>query len=226
MQNQKPIKNKTLLFCIIGKSGTGKDSILRGLKSLNLPVKYLIPTTTRQSRTGEKNGSDYWFKTLDEFREMSLNGAFADILTVNVYDKGTDNTNVSYYGYPRPIENEASILLCPWKIFLNIKKSESAHGYTTIPIYVDVDSVERLYRLIIRETNNTNHKYKEVARRFVADEEDFPNTNIIKTIIADCNGLYLYNQDLDISIKSTANFIERTMLDYKMDKWRISRHGM
>ncbi len=49
-----------------------------------------------------------------------------------------------------------------------------------IPIYVEVDDRERLLRSIERERCQEMPKYKEVCRRFLADEEDFKEENLLR----------------------------------------------
>ena len=42
-----------------------------------------------------------------------------------------------------------------------------------IPIYVEVEDGERLTRALNREKKPGNHKYAEMCRRFLSDNEDF-----------------------------------------------------
>ena len=50
------------IFCIMGKSSTGKDSIYRTLiNRKNFNLKKIIPYTTRPVRVGEQNGREYYF---------------------------------------------------------------------------------------------------------------------------------------------------------------------
>ncbi|MBR0326067.1 MAG: hypothetical protein IIX11_08065, partial [Selenomonadales bacterium] len=42
-----------------------------------------------------------------------------------------------------------------------------------VPVYLAVDDEERLLRLIRREKAQAKPNYREVCRRFLADEEDF-----------------------------------------------------
>lgn len=50
------------IFCLMGKSACGKDSICKQILSdKNLPLKTLVPYTTRPIRDGETNGVEYYF---------------------------------------------------------------------------------------------------------------------------------------------------------------------
>ena len=57
------------IFCIMGKSGTGKDTLYRELLNDGaLPFERLVPCTTRPIRAGEQDGREYHFYTVDELR--------------------------------------------------------------------------------------------------------------------------------------------------------------
>lgn len=50
------------LFCLMGKSASGKDAIFRYLKENKaLELKEIVPYTTRPMRKGEENGVGYYF---------------------------------------------------------------------------------------------------------------------------------------------------------------------
>ena len=46
-----------------------------------------------------------------------------------------------------------------------------------VPIYIEVEDGERLARALERERRQAVPKYKEMCRRFLADEEDFCEEN-------------------------------------------------
>ncbi|NLZ80825.1 MAG: guanylate kinase, partial [Clostridiales bacterium] len=51
---------------------------------------------------------------------------------------------------------------------------------TLIPIYIEVEDGERLERALKRERKQKNPKYTEMCRRFLADEKDFSEDNIVR----------------------------------------------
>ncbi len=59
-----------LLIIVSGPSGTGKGTILKGLREKNPNIKISISATTRDSRVGEVNGENYFFKNVNEFETM------------------------------------------------------------------------------------------------------------------------------------------------------------
>ncbi len=59
-----------LILVISGPSGAGKDSVLRSLKSHNLPLHFVITVNTREPRDDEKDGIDYFFISKEKFFDM------------------------------------------------------------------------------------------------------------------------------------------------------------
>jgi guanylate kinase len=57
------------LFLIVGPSGSGKSSVLQGLKKEYTDFVYPLSATTRPMREGEKDGDIYHFLTKEEFKQ-------------------------------------------------------------------------------------------------------------------------------------------------------------
>ena len=50
------------LFCIMGKSSSGKDTLYRMLTDAGMEgLEKVVPYTTRPQREGEKTGREYFF---------------------------------------------------------------------------------------------------------------------------------------------------------------------
>ena len=59
---EKTMKKRVKILAIIGKSGSGKDSLMEKIKEANLKnVNIIVGTTTRPPREGEVDGIDYHF---------------------------------------------------------------------------------------------------------------------------------------------------------------------
>ena len=67
------------LFVISAPSGTGKSTIINELmKCDDLQLEFSISATTRKPREGEKDGVNYYFLSLDDFRQRIEQGEFAE----------------------------------------------------------------------------------------------------------------------------------------------------
>lgn len=64
------IEEKGILFVLSGPSGVGKGTVRKALFENNINLQYSISATTRNPRSGEINGVDYFFKTREEFEMM------------------------------------------------------------------------------------------------------------------------------------------------------------
>lgn len=80
---------KANLFVISAPSGTGKTSLVRALVNELDKIKISISHTTRPSRSGDREGRDYFFIDEDRFQIMIKKGAFLEYATIYNYHYGT-----------------------------------------------------------------------------------------------------------------------------------------
>ena len=85
------VKPQGVLLVVSGPSGAGKGTICGRLREQMPDLGYSVSVTTRQPRTGEVDGVNYFFKTVDEVKEMIANDEFLEY--AEVYG--------NYYGTPR-----------------------------------------------------------------------------------------------------------------------------
>lgn len=189
------------IFYIMGKSAAGKDKIyshLAGEEGLGL--NKLILYTTRPIRAEEKNGREYFFtddKKLKEFEESNkLIEARAyhtvhGIWTYFTADDGqVDLTKADYLG------------IGTLESFVKMKNYYGEEH--VIPIYIQVENGERLTRALEREKKQETPKYAEMCRRFLADEEDFSEENILNAEIE----RRFENIDLDVCVEEIIKYIK------------------
>ena len=72
------LSEKGVLVILSSPSGAGKTSIARALVEENKNFLFSVSATTRKSRPGEVNGREYYFLTVDEFREKINDGQFLE----------------------------------------------------------------------------------------------------------------------------------------------------
>lgn len=70
------------IFLVYGPSGSGKDSVIEGLKKY-FPIKKVVTTTTRKMRPGESQGKPYYFVSKKMFAKMVKNGEFFEFARGN-----------------------------------------------------------------------------------------------------------------------------------------------
>ena len=88
------IKDTPLMIIISGPSGVGKDSVLRALKKLDLPLHHVVTANTRRPRPDETEGVDYFFVTRDHFKKMIENDDLLEYSEVYQDFKGVPKSEV------------------------------------------------------------------------------------------------------------------------------------
>jgi guanylate kinase len=66
------------LVIISAPSGAGKTTIIKHLLKSDLNLKFSVSATTRPPRAGEKDGIDYYFFSIEEFRRRVSNNEFIE----------------------------------------------------------------------------------------------------------------------------------------------------
>ena len=69
------------LFIIMGKSATGKDTVLAELLERIGGLQEIVEYTTRPKRSKEQNGVDYHFVTEKKLEELQLEGKVIECRT-------------------------------------------------------------------------------------------------------------------------------------------------
>lgn len=190
------------IFCIMGKSGSGKDTIFREInKDKSLGLKPIILYTTRPKRINETNGVEYYFISEDDLVNYSNQGKIIELREYNtiqgkwyygIIDDG--QIELAYNNYLAIVTLEA---------YKNLQKYFG--GERIFPIYINLDDGIRLERALIREKNQRTPNYNEMCRRFLADDIDFSKENLFKCHI---NKFY-ENYSLDKCIKE----IKKTIIN-------------
>lgn len=166
------------VFCIIGKSGSGKDTIYKRLiKELDLDPVPLH--TTRPMRPGEINGKEYFFvekipdENVIELREYET--------TKGIWKYALIDNGQFQKGKNKILITTPSAIRCMIDYWDN-KWSTNLIGYrdtnlTVIPkifpILIEVEDGERLIRSIRRERDKDHPDFEEICRRYIADKADF-----------------------------------------------------
>ena len=90
------MREKGILIVVSGFSGSGKGTIMKELLKQYDNYALSISATTRNPRPGEKDGREYFFKTVEDFEKMIAKEELIE------YARYVDN----YYGTPRAYVEE------------------------------------------------------------------------------------------------------------------------
>lgn len=192
------------IFCIMGKSSSGKDTIFKYIRDdKSLELKEIIGYTTRPIRDNEKNGVEYNFIDINKLNELNEAGKIiesrcyhtvhGDWYYLTVDDKNTDLTKKNY------------IVIITLEAYNSYK---AYYGEDKVePIYIDLDDGIRLKRALEREMSQSNPNYEEICRRFITDNKDFSEENLKESGIT----RRFLNYDLEDTVSDIKKYIKERL---------------
>lgn len=187
------------LFVMMGKSATGKDSLYNAIVSRHPELRSVITYTTRPIREGETFGKEYFFVTKEEMYEMRENGK---IIECREYD-----TVLGPWFYFTADDGQIDFSKGDYILISTLAGYEKLQGTFGIehivPVYIEVDDMERLERAISREKEQMSPCVREVCRRFLADEEDFSEERLQTAGIE----TRIINENFDAAVASIEKLI-------------------
>jgi guanylate kinase len=151
---------------ILGKSGSGKDYLMRKLVEKGL--KPCLKLTTRPPRKFEQQGITYNFVAESEFISCIDNKELLCYQTFQVTPLNK-SPETWYYGITQEEFEKSQVFIMTPGEFENITPEQRKGCFV---VYLDIDRKIRESRLFKREDNNDS-----IIRRLDADEEDFKNLN-------------------------------------------------
>lgn len=163
------------LFCILGKQGSGKSSILNELLKIVKEednIHLLKSRTTRPRRESEAVATEYIFTTKEQFSEDYKNGnvleyaVYSTVGGVWYYYTHKDDCNLSSHSYVKIIN---PIGFC--------QLSDNISDENIVSIEIVSDDSTRLKRTILR-----GDSLNEVLRRLEADDKDFKHLKTLYRI--------------------------------------------
>lgn len=189
------------IFCIMGKSSSGKDTLYQLLLNKEeLHLSRIIPYTTRPRRRLEEDGREYFFVDEKQQQKMEEEGK---IIELRSYDTvhgiwkyfTVDDGQIS-------LENHNYLMIATLEAY---EKMLLFFGKEVmVPIYVEVEDGIRLQRALDREKLQDYPKYAELCRRFLADTEDFSQEKLLH---ANINRRF-YNKTLEKTCQEIGAYIK------------------
>lgn len=166
------MEGKLVIFS--APSGAGKTTIVHHLLKVFPDLEFSVSACSREMRTGEEYGKDYYFLSVDEFKEKIEKGEFVEweeVYTNNFY--GTLRAEIER------IWKKGKHVIFDVDVIggLNLKKQ---FGEKALAIFVMPPSIEHLEkRLRSRETETA----ESIARRIGKAEQELKTANQFDKII-------------------------------------------
>ena len=169
----------TNLFCIVGKTGSGKslymNKLLDDKRFMNkYNIVNLVYGTTRTKRENEIEGKDYHFITKEEYEKIN----YEDLIETRSYY--TLNDGEVYYFTKKEYLEDADNIICiaspyqyeKYKTWCYYRSLEGDIQYNIYAIIIDSDLKIRLNRVINKRTSNDDDIY-ELCRRVIQEKMEF-----------------------------------------------------
>ena len=189
------------IFYIMGKSATGKDTVFKELLKRRPELTTVVPYTTRPIREGETDGVEYFFTSSEKLEQFKNSGKIVELRTYE-----TVMGPWSYFTMDDgqfDIHGEGDCL-----IIGTLESYEKMCRYdgngALVPVYIEVPDGIRLLRAVKREGKQKNPNYREVCRRYLADEDDFSEELLSRLRI----GKRFSNTDLEACLEEILKEME------------------
>ncbi|EFE92320.1 hypothetical protein GCWU000341_00839 [Oribacterium sp. oral taxon 078 str. F0262] len=159
-----------MIYYLMGKSASGKDTICRALRKARPDWKLLIPYTTRPMRSGEREGAEYHFVSERELQRLRDAG--------KILEERSYETEFGIWRYASV--DDGRIGRAGGGDYLLIGTLESYRKLRgrfgegqLFPLYLELPEELRLERARRREEEQEKPSWAEFWRRFSLDEQDF-----------------------------------------------------
>ena len=163
------------IYYIMGKSATGKDTVYKELLKRRPDLKKIVPCTTRPIREGETDGVEYHFMTVEELEKNLRAGKVIELRTYQTV-AGPWNYFTMDDGQFDLSGTSRYLMIGTLESYEKMRQYFGAQAL--VPIYIEVPDGIRLRRALEREDAQKNPNYREVCRRYLADEVDFSEENL------------------------------------------------
>ena len=163
------------IYYLLGKSATGKDTLYKEILKRRPKLRTVTMYTTRPIREGETDGVEYFFTGREELERQLASG--------KVIESRTYQTIAGPWTYYTVDDGQFDVADDESCLMIGTLESyEKMCAYfevgKMVPVYIEVPDGIRLLRAVKREENQKRPNYREVCRRYLADEKDFSEENL------------------------------------------------
>ena len=163
------------IYYLLGKRATGKDTLYKEILKRRPKLRTVTMYTTRPIREGETDGVEYFFTGREELERQLASGKVIESRTYQ-----TIAGPWTYYtvddGQFDVADDESCLMIGTLESYE--KMCAYFEAGKMVPVYIEVPDGIRLLRAVKREENQKKPNYREVCRRYLADEKDFSEENL------------------------------------------------
>jgi guanylate kinase len=161
---------KGKIFCLMGKSCSGKDTLFKLLcEDMSLGLTPIILYTTRPKREYEKDGDQYYFISKSKLEEYEALGL--------LIEKRAYNTVEGIWIYATIYDGQVDFKKGSYLLISTLEGYKKLKGHFGEEVlkafYIEVEDGVRLERALKREQQQKKPNFNELCRRFLADDMDF-----------------------------------------------------
>ena len=179
---------------ISAPSGSGKTTLCKALQLVEPEIEWSISYTTREKRSIEENGVDYFFISEEEFEDLIIQGHFVEWQNVHGFYYGTSVSNLE-----NAIKNDKIML-----IEMDVKGSMSIKKLfpdQTFSIFIMPPSISQLRERLRSRGTDSEKRINVRLKRFQEEMEFRKSFDYV-----------IINEDLDlakIELQKTINKLKQ-----------------
>ena len=179
---------------ISAPSGSGKTTLCKALQLVEPEIEWSISYTTREKRSIEENGVDYFFISEEEFEDLIIQGHFVEWQNVHGFYYGTSLSNLE-----NAIKNDKIML-----IEMDVKGSMSIKKLfpdQTFSIFIMPPSISQLRERLRSRGTDSERRINIRLKRFQEEMEFREKFDYV-----------MINEDLDlakIELQKTINKLKQ-----------------
>ena len=179
---------------ISAPSGSGKTTLCKALQLVEPEIEWSISYTTREKRSIEENGVDYFFISEEEFEDLIIQGHFVEWQNVHGFYYGTSVRNLE-----NAIKNDKIML-----IEMDVKGSMSIKKLfpdQTFSIFIMPPSISQLRERLRSRGTDSEKRINIRLKRFEEEMEFREKFDFV-----------MINEDLDlakIELQKTINKLKQ-----------------
>lgn len=174
-------------------SGAGKTTIAHRLLASRGDVGYSVSCTTRPPRSGEKEGKDYYFRSVAEFEAGRAKGDFAESANVHGHLYGTLRSEVE------------RVLASGRNVIMDIDVQGARQFVVSFPQSVLIFIVPpSIYSLVERLQARATEDRSSLERRLSDAQGELEALDFYEYVVV--------NDDLDAAVRSVSSIIDAESL--------------